>query len=70
MFYDKTTGQLIDGTPDEIQQKILSGEAVVKKGTKAVNIIDRDGNAAGSTDLKTFQNYLKKVIELKPRKKS
>jgi hypothetical protein len=70
MFYDKTTGQLIDGTPEEIQKKVMSGEAVVKKGTKAVNVVDSEGNAAGSTDLKNLPELFKQGFRVEtPREK-
>lgn len=59
MFYDKDTGQLIDGTPDEVQEKILSGKAIVKKGTNAVNVIDSEGNSAGSANLENLPELFK-----------
>jgi len=58
MILDKDTKQPITGTPEEIKKKIASGQVLVKKGTKSVNIVDADGKGVGSVDIADLPSML------------
>lgn len=58
MILDKDTKQPVTGTPEEIKKKIASGQVLVKKGTKSVNIVDADGKGVGSVDIADLPSML------------
>ncbi len=58
MILDKDTKQPVTGTPEEIKKKIASGQVLVKKGTKSVNIVDADGKGVGSVDVADLPSML------------
>jgi len=64
MLYDKETGLAVTGTPEEIHQKVLNQQAVFKKGTTSANIIDSEGESAGSADINNLPELFKRGYRL------